>query len=500
MYSNSKARIKLLNKMSDVMDILTGTEQGHPMSPELFKCYLLDLSTELDSLTNLNIPELNGIKLSHLLWADDLVLLALDGPSLQRLIEAVHDYCSQWGLTVNIAKTEVMVFNKSGKQLKESYGFIYGNTIIPSTKEYCYLGITFVLSGSYAKTQDELRKKGLRAYFSLKKLLDLKNLSTQSIFKLFDSLIVPIISYGCSVWLYNTNFFKLLASGKLLNDTKNSMRRIALDPIERIHLKLLKWTILVNKKAANIPCWGDSGRVPLVIKHLKQTFDFYRRLEILDHNNINSLARHTFVEQRNHALPWYNEMQSFLHILNLTTETSSTVISSTTKEMFEGLWYKAMQSSSKLKFYIMIKSSIGYEPYLSLNNIKKRRSVARLRFSSHNLNIETGRYIWRYAGPKMNTTQEKIVWKKCCGTCSTDNAELLLSLPFADPIYEDEHHVLVSCPKYDYLRHQLNDQIKSALLCWEDESIKDLFAAANINNFSSYIHRIFESRDSEMSV
>ena len=37
MYKNSKAKIKLIAKISDSFDILAGTEQGHPMSPELFK-------------------------------------------------------------------------------------------------------------------------------------------------------------------------------------------------------------------------------------------------------------------------------------------------------------------------------------------------------------------------------------------------------------------------------------------------------------------------------
>ncbi|KAL5267087.1 hypothetical protein ACHWQZ_G004202 [Mnemiopsis leidyi] len=36
MYTNSSAKVKLLNKLSEKIDILCGTEQGHPMSPELF--------------------------------------------------------------------------------------------------------------------------------------------------------------------------------------------------------------------------------------------------------------------------------------------------------------------------------------------------------------------------------------------------------------------------------------------------------------------------------
>ena len=142
------------------LEVLIGTEQGHPMSPELFKTYLIDLYKELNNTTGLNLPVLNGFKLSHLLWADDLVLVSLDKKTLQELIDRVHHFCQNWGLTVNIGKTAIMVFNKGGKHLLESRTFKYGDMPIPSARSYCYLGITFNLSGTFTLTTDELRKKG----------------------------------------------------------------------------------------------------------------------------------------------------------------------------------------------------------------------------------------------------------------------------------------------------------------------------------------------------
>ena len=99
----------------------------HPMSPELFKCYLLELSQNLDNTTSIESPTLNSRVVTHLLWADDLVLLALNKDSLQRLLNTVLEFCTTWGLTVNMSKTAVLVFNKSGKQLKTSFGLRYGN-------------------------------------------------------------------------------------------------------------------------------------------------------------------------------------------------------------------------------------------------------------------------------------------------------------------------------------------------------------------------------------
>ena len=72
-----------MNKLlSPSFPIEKGTEQGHPMSPELFKMYLLDLSPRLSKLGA--YPGLIDIIVNHLLWADDLVLLALDEKSLQQ--------------------------------------------------------------------------------------------------------------------------------------------------------------------------------------------------------------------------------------------------------------------------------------------------------------------------------------------------------------------------------------------------------------------------------
>ena len=43
---------------------------------------------------------------------------------------------------------------------------------------------------------DELRKKGLKAYFALIKLIQLDALSVKAVFKLFDALIPPVVTYG----------------------------------------------------------------------------------------------------------------------------------------------------------------------------------------------------------------------------------------------------------------------------------------------------------------
>ena len=136
----------------------------------------LKLSTQA-SLTILNFEWSNPWShILHLLWADDIVFLALDAHSLQTLINHVYDFCCTWGLTVNISKTAVLIFNKNGRLLKDSSHFHFGDTVIPSDRSYCYLGITLTLSGSLTRTMDELRKKGWGRTFHSKIWLTYLNL------------------------------------------------------------------------------------------------------------------------------------------------------------------------------------------------------------------------------------------------------------------------------------------------------------------------------------
>ena len=97
MYTHSSAKIKLGNKLSEKIDIRCATEQGHPMSPELFKCVVHQLSIDLNSLADIDVPVLITKKITHLLWADDLVLMALKPENLQRMLDVLYSYCTSWG-------------------------------------------------------------------------------------------------------------------------------------------------------------------------------------------------------------------------------------------------------------------------------------------------------------------------------------------------------------------------------------------------------------------
>ena len=196
MYNNSIARIKISRLLTPNINIDRGTEQGHPLSPDLFKIFIQNLSSMLKSIGD--YPELADIMISHLLWADDLVLLALSPAALQENIDILVKFCHLMGLEVNINKTKVITFHPS-KSKHTRNQFFLGDLPIKNTETYCYLGIVFHQNGNFTAANAELRAKALRALYGLKGSIIKDALSHKSLCILFDSLIKPILLYGCQI-------------------------------------------------------------------------------------------------------------------------------------------------------------------------------------------------------------------------------------------------------------------------------------------------------------
>ena len=115
------------------------------------------------------------------------------------------------------------------------------------------------------------------------------------------------------------------------------------------------------------------------------------------------------------------------------------------KEEYSENWEKSLRketgkndkNGNKLRTYNKFKFHYTREPYLEqIENRKYRSAIAKLRTSSHKLNIEAGRY-----------KNIKLENRLC--TCCTQNK------------IEDEIHFLIQCPAYTIERTILYDRAKS---------------------------------------
>ena len=70
-----------------------------------------DISDSID-FKNLTERDMNRPSIFLLLFADDLALFTTEKHSLQAQLDSIHLYSTRWGLTINVAKTRMCVFQK----------------------------------------------------------------------------------------------------------------------------------------------------------------------------------------------------------------------------------------------------------------------------------------------------------------------------------------------------------------------------------------------------
>ena len=121
-----------------------GVRQGDNLSPNLFKIFVNDLP---EQFTNEHDPiSLGNLKISCLLYADDLILLSTSKKGLQLCLDTLSDYCTRNCLSVNLKKTQVLVF---GKGKVSPVSFYYRTHLLEQVSSYKYLGIVFSSNGSF---------------------------------------------------------------------------------------------------------------------------------------------------------------------------------------------------------------------------------------------------------------------------------------------------------------------------------------------------------------
>ena len=90
------------------------------------------------------------LKLITLLYADDTVIFSDSEDGLRYALNTFNEYCDKWRLTVNAAKTKIIIFNSRGRP-KPTTKFTLKGADTEIINEYKYLGIYFSQSGAFAK-------------------------------------------------------------------------------------------------------------------------------------------------------------------------------------------------------------------------------------------------------------------------------------------------------------------------------------------------------------
>ena len=123
------------------------------------------------------------------------------------------------------------------------------NKVLQVTQEYNYLGLSLSPNGKFTLAVKQVADKAHHAMNSTRKKLDICKLPPNLAVKIFDSIISPILLYNSEVW------------GAFANHDLNKWDQ---SPTEKIHSKMCKIYLGVNRKATNIAIKGEMGKFPLL--------------------------------------------------------------------------------------------------------------------------------------------------------------------------------------------------------------------------------------------
>ena len=274
-------------------------------------------------------------------------------------------------------------------------------------------------NGNFNLAINTLMEKARKGYFKIKKIVGLNN-SCKLLEKLFDSLIIPIITYCSEIWGIFSNF-------------KDS------EPFEKLHLKFIKEILGVHCKTSNDACRAELGRIPLKGKILFSSIKYLEHILSLEGSLVNDIFYAT-----NSSNPWFIKIKSILQSLGFSfLNYSMNALKTYLKQIKIRINDQCIQSqnarikeSSKLEFFKNIYSENFRPPYIDLlKSIKDRSSISKIRLSAHSLMIEKGRY------QNIDKKERK------CVICKNDKIE-------------DEEHFSLHCKVYQSKRVILFSKLK----------------------------------------
>ena len=118
------------------------------------------------------LRELSGHLINIPRFAHDIALIATSGDSLQNLVDSVHEYSRNYGLKINIKKTEVQVISTNPHPLNININ----NTKLAQVEKFVYLGGTIAQTGSCTEDVQHRIGKALGAFQALNKIWKSKDI------------------------------------------------------------------------------------------------------------------------------------------------------------------------------------------------------------------------------------------------------------------------------------------------------------------------------------
>jgi hypothetical protein len=192
------SRVWVGKHLSDTFPIKNGLKQGDALSPYIFNFALEYAIRGIQA----NQEGLKLIGTNHLLvYADDVNILGKSINAIKKSTEALVVASKEIGLEVNVEKSKYMVMSRN-QNAGQNHKIKIDNKSFERVEQFKYLGTNLTNRNSIQEEIKSRLKSGNACYHPVQDLLSSSLLLKNTKFKIYRTIILPVVLYGCEAWSF----------------------------------------------------------------------------------------------------------------------------------------------------------------------------------------------------------------------------------------------------------------------------------------------------------
>lgn len=195
----TSAKVKVGNKIGRSFLFNNGVKQGDGLSATLFILALHWVVKEIDPGGTI------FYKCSQILaYADDVAIVARSVRKLKETFTLLKENAEKIGLKINCGKTKYMCMSTSEPR-RRPQALEIDDDRFEGVSTFKYLGALMASDNSQKPCLKDRIAAGNRAYFANNKLLKSRLVKRSAKRKIYNTLIRPVVTYGCECWTLSTS-------------------------------------------------------------------------------------------------------------------------------------------------------------------------------------------------------------------------------------------------------------------------------------------------------
>ena len=482
LYENDSYTLVDGHKQTPPIHPTRGVKQGCPLSPLLFSLFINDFKVSRSQCgVRWMHPEDSFI--SHLFYADDLVLLSTSPAELNEMLQELRDYAQRKGLNVNIPKSEVVVFNSPTPSTPApDEVFRFDGQRLQVSASFKYLGLRLHSDGLMKHADSQSAKGYYAALGNVMRIASTHGVKDRLdlVLRLYQSYALPLGLYASQVW--STGF--LDPRSPLGTETQQHALTL---------LRHLSW---VRRGTDRLTLLAEVGQRPLQFYWWRSVLNFWNHSVAAQDNPVMTQALRSDLRlaKENCIYCWTAEVRAATAALTVPPSEDSpttpspplpppfaTVAKVDAGELLGQIWHTYEDAwGVRAQDGFVREEEVAHRPrmtyascfrlpagppdealplpaYLSSHDKHDVRRMAGFRLGSHQLGVARGRF-----------RDPPVPWKeRICTRCSGDHLAGLACK------VDDEHHMIFDCEAFNDLRIEYHSLFENTT------TVRDFFSDDN---------------------